>query len=75
MLALIIELRSAGAWTERARGKWARAHPEPGAERRGNVAEKIPTAGAATVVGDGTGYVRPHPMPTQFAEGVDTLHR
>lgn len=66
---------SAGAWAEgRARAERAGAHAEARAERRRDVAEKITAAGAAAVVGDGSGGVGAEPVAASFAERIDTLH-
>jgi len=58
----------------RARGEGARAHAEARTERRWNVAEEVPAAGAAAVVGDGAGGIGAEPMTAGFALRIDTLH-
>lgn len=63
----------AGARAKRARGEGTRAHPEA-AKRRRHVAEKIPAARAAAVVGDRTSHVHAHPMAASFAHRIDALH-
>jgi len=66
---------SAGARAEgRARSQRARTHAEARAERRGDVAEEVAAAGAATVVGDGAGSVGAEPVAAQVAGRVDALH-
>ena len=66
-------LTRAGA-KRRTRGEGAGAHAEARAERRGNVAEEVPAAGAAAVVGDGAGGIGAEPMTAGFALRIDTLH-
>lgn len=58
---------------KRARGEGTRAHPDA-AQRRRHVAEKIAAAGAAAIVGDGTGDIHAQPMASGFAHRIDALH-
>lgn len=69
-----IEGSSAGARTERAGRKWARAHAQARAEGRRHVAKKIAAARAAAVVRDRTRDVHPQPMTAHLAKRVDALH-
>jgi len=69
-------LPSTRAGTERrARGERAGAHAEARAERRRNVAEEIAAAGAAAVIGNGSGDISAKPMPAGFTLRIDALHR
>lgn len=56
-----------------ARGERTRAHPQT-AERRRNVAQKIPAARAAAVVGARARDIRSQPVAAEFTHGIDALH-
>jgi hypothetical protein len=67
---------SAGTRTERrAGGEGAGTHAEARAEGRGNVAEEIAAAGAATVCAEGSGDIGAEPVAAGVALRIDALHR
>ena len=59
----------------RARGERPGTHAEARAERRRNVAEEIAAAGAAAVIGNGSGDIGAEPVTAGFALLIDALHR
>lgn len=65
--------KSAGAWAKGASGERTRAHAEA-AKRRRHVAEEIPTARAAAIIGEWAGDIHPQPMAAGLAQRIDALH-
>jgi len=68
-----IQVPSAGARSQWAGGERTGPHAEA-AERRRNVAEKIPAARAAAIVGDRARDVHAQPMAAGFAQWINALH-
>jgi hypothetical protein len=75
--------QSPGVWrTESARTgaqRWARgqrpgAHAKAWAERRRNIAQGLPTAGAAAFLTKRTGRIGSQPVASRFALRIDALH-
>src|SRR5208282_4845680 len=58
----------------RARGQRAWAHAEARAERWRDVAEEVAAAGAAAIVGNGTGGIGAEPVAAGFTHRIDALH-